>query len=316
MEIMEEKLERARVPVSPYDENTRVWNLRIKNRKPIESLKIIENTLLKFGLSRNEIRVYIYLARSGMRKAREISEALSLHRTETYRILRDLEKRGLTSSILEKPLKFIATPFEEAIDSLIKAKKLKIQLLERKKQDLIDIWFSIPQQKIEPQNKEIFQILEGEEPIIIKANEILERTKEKIYVFAPDLDLLHLYHSGFTDNLEKISKKNVKVLLLTNDSPKSRFIAEKTKLTDIKHLSSNVENLPSFIISDQEQLLFSIKNGNGTQDPRMRKKKERIFLWTNYEAFIKALKMLFLELWRSQTVPSEAGLFRETENAR
>jgi len=89
------------------------------------------------------------------------------------------------------------------------------------------------------------------------------------------------------------------------------------KLTDIKHLFSNVENLPSFIISDQKQLLFSIKNGNGTQDLGMRKKREKIsFLWTNYDAFIKALKTLFLELWKTKIEPSEAGLPRETETTR
>lgn len=252
-----------------------------------------------------------------MRKAREISDALSLHRTETYRILRDLEKRSLISCILEKPLKFMATPFEEALDTLIKAKKLRIQLLERKKQNLIDLWFSIPQQKEEPQNKEIFQILEGEEQMIIKANEVLEKTKEEIYVLAPDLDLLRFYHSGFTDSLEKSSRNNVKVQLLTNHSPKSCFIAEKMKLTDVKYLPSNVEDLPTFIISDQEQLLFSIKNGNGTQDSGMRKKKEKIsFLWTNYDAFIKAMKLLFLQLWNTKILPSDAGLSRETEIIR
>jgi len=313
VEIVEEKLEHAHAPASLYDEDARVWKLLRRDREPLKSLKIIEDTFLNFGLSRNEIRVYIYLARSGMRKAREISDALSLHRTETYRILRDLEKRSLISSVLEKPLKFIATPFEEALDTLIKAKKIRIQLLERKKKNLIAIWFSIPQQKVEPQNKEIFQVLEGEEQMIIKANEILERTIEEIYVLAPDLDLLRLFHSGFTDNLEKVSRKNVKVRLLTNHSPKSRFIAEKMKLTDVKYLFSNVEDLPSFIISDQEQLLFSIKNGNGIQDSGMRRKKEKIsFLWTNYDAFIKALKTLFLELWNTKIAPSEAELPEET----
>jgi sugar-specific transcriptional regulator TrmB len=304
VEIVKEKFEH---PVSLYDKDARVWKLLRKDREPLKSLKIIEDTFLKFDLSRNEIRVYIYLARSGIRKAREISDALSLHRTETYRILRDLEKRGLISCILEKPLKFIATPFEEAFNTLIKAKKLKVQLLERKKKDLIDIWFSIPQQKVESQNKEIFQILEGEEQVILKANEILERTRKEIYVLAPDADLLRLYYSGFTDNLEKISMKNVKVRLLTNHSPKSRFIAEKMKLTDVKYLFHKVEDLPSFIISDQEQLLFSIKNGNGIQDSGNRKKKEKIsFLWTNYDAFIKALKTLFFELWNTKMLSSDA----------
>jgi sugar-specific transcriptional regulator TrmB len=301
VEILKEKPERL---VSLYDEDARVWKLLSKDKEPLKSLKIIEDALLRFGLSRNEIRVYIYLARSGIRKAREISDALSLHRTETYRILRDLEKRGLISSVLEKPLKFMATPFEETINSLIKAKKLKIQLLERRKKSLIDIWFSIPQQKVEPQNREVFQILEGEEQIILKANEILENTKGEIYVLAPDLDLLRLYHSGFTDKLEKFSKKNVKVRLLTNHSPKSRFIADKMKLTDVKYVLSSAEEIPSFIISDQEQLLFSIKNGNDTQDPGTRRRKGRISsLWTNYEAFVKALKTLFLELWNTELPP-------------
>ena len=233
-----------------------------------------------------------------MRKAREVSDALSLHRTETYRILRGLERRGVTSSVLEKPLKFMAAPFEETIDILIKAKKLEIQLLEKEKKNLMAIWFSIPKIKVEPKNKETFQILEGEEQIILKANELLEKTREEIYVLAPDLDLLRLYHSGFTDKLEKVSKNDVKVRLLTNRSPKSRFIAEKMKLTDVRYLFSNAEDLPSFIISDHEELLFSIKNGNDAKDFGARRRKGRISsLWTNYQAFVNALKTLFLELW-------------------
>ena len=300
--------EKPEYPVSLYDEDVRVWKLLRRDKEPLKSLRIIEDTLLKFDLSRNEIRVYIYLARSGMHKAREISDALSLHRTETYRILRDLEKRGLVSSVLEKPLKFMATPFEETIDILIKAKKLKIELLERKKKNLIDIWFSIPHPKVESQNKEVFQVLEGEEQIIIKANEILEKTKEQIYVLAPDLELLRLYHSGFTDKLERFSKKNGKVRLLTNYSPKSRFIAEKMKLIDVRYVFSNVEDLPSFMISDQEHLLFSIKNGNDVNDPGRRRKGKISSLWTNYEAFIKAMKTLFLELWNSEIPPLGNGL--------
>lgn len=314
MEILKEKPERI---LSLYDEDARVWKLLKRAKEPPEALKIIEDALLKFDLSRNEIRVYIYLARSGMCKAREISDTLSLHRTETYRILRDLEKIGLVSSILEKPLKFMATPFDKTLDTLIRAKKIRIQFLERKKKNLIDLWFSIPQKKMEPQRKEVFQILEGEEQITLKANEILEKTKEEILVFAPDLDLLRLYHSGFTDKLEKFSKKNIKVQLLTNHSPKSRFIADKTKLNDVKYLFSNVDDLPSFIISDQEQLLFSIKNGDDARDLGARKRKGKISsLWTNYEAFIKVLKTLFLELWNTKILSPDAELIGETEITR
>jgi sugar-specific transcriptional regulator TrmB len=300
-----------------YGENAPVWKLLKKERKPLDFLADIEKTFLQFDLSRNEIRVYLYLARSGIQKAREISDALALHRTETYRILRDLEKRGLLSCILEKPIKFTAVPFEEAYDILVKTKKLNVEMLERKKKDLVDLWASVPQQKVEPETKEIFQILEGEEQLILKANEISERTKKEIFVLAPDLELLHLYHSGFTDNLEKVSKKKVKVLLLTNNSPKSRFLAEKMGLSDVKYIPVNSNELPSFILSDQQELLFSIKNANSHQDSSMRRKKEKTsFLWTNYNTFIKALKLLFANLWSAKTSPVNSNLLEETVRVR
>jgi len=292
-----------------YDDDAPVWKLLRKERKPLDFLADIEKTFLQFDLSRNEIRVYLYLARSGVQKAREISDILSLHRTETYRILRDLEKRGLISCLLEKPLKFTAVPFEDAYDVLIKTKKLNVEILERKKKDLVDLWLSIPQQKTEPETKEIFQILEGEEQLILKANELVDKTRKEICVIAPDLDLLRLYHSGITDSLEKVSKKKAKVLLLTNSSVKSRFITEKMGLSHVKYLPVKSDDLPSFILSDQQELLFSIKNGNKQQDAETRRRKEKIsFLWTNYNTFIKALKLLFTNLWTVENVPTNEEL--------
>ena len=179
---------------------------------------------MKLGLSKNETKVYLFLARTGEKKASEISEALSLHRTETYRILRDLEKRGLVSSVFEKPLKFIATPFERAIDILIETKKLKLKMLEQKKEKLLEAWVSIPRPEFEVEKKEVFQILEGDEQINLKANEVLNRTEEEICIFLTEDDVGRLYHSGFLDRLERIARKGIIVKLIMVDSPKSFFL--------------------------------------------------------------------------------------------
>jgi len=280
-----------------YDETTGAWKFVKKDKGPLKSLELIENTLVKLGLSKNEVRVYLHLARHGERKASEISEALCLHRTETYRILRDLEKRGMVSSVFEKPLRFIATPFEKAIDFLIEAKKLKIKLLERKKKNLVDVWLSLPHPRVSLERKEVFQILEGEEQIDLKADEILGKAKKELMVFAPEGDLAHFYYSGFLDKLEKSAKKDMGVMLLTNHSSKSRFFIDKTKL-NARYSSSSIGDLPSFIIADQEHLLLSIRktDENLKEDSRGRRGKTAA-LWTNYGAFIKALGKLFGELW-------------------
>jgi sugar-specific transcriptional regulator TrmB len=289
---METIVENPQSVVKLYDENTGVWKFVRKDRGPIRSIELIENMLQKLGLSKNEIRVYVFLARSRERKASEISEALTLHRTETYRILRDLEKRGLVSSVFEKPLKFIATPFEQAIEALIEAKKLRIQRLERKKKELIGIWLSLPHPEVEQEKREVFQILEGEEQIDFKGNEIIQNSKREVSVFASEEDLARLYHSGLIDGLEKLSKKEFTVRLLTNNSPKSRFFVEKIKLPDIKFARSEVQDVPTFILTDREQLLLTIRKSH-----ERTKRAPIAALWTNYEAFIKALEKLFSELW-------------------
>jgi hypothetical protein len=64
------------------------------------------------------------------------------------------------------------------------------------------------------------------------------------------------------------------------------------KLKKAKYSLSNVEDLSTFIIIDDEQLLLLIgRNG----------KKKLVALWTNYDAFVKALKALFLELWNNDS---------------
>jgi len=281
-----------------YDENTGAWKLIRKDRGPVKSVQPIESMLQKLGLSKNEIRVYIFLARSKERKASEISEALSLHRTETYRILRDLEKIGLVSSVFEKPLKFIATSFEQAIGTLIEAKKLKIRQLEKNKAQLIKIWMSLPKPEVKQQRKEVFQILEGEEQITLKANEIVQAARREIDIFATEEDISRLYHSGFMDRLEKFARKS-NARLLTNDSPKSRFFVNKLDMPNVRYVRPDAKEIPTFILADREQLLFTIRKTN--KDASENGKRGKIAaLWTNYDTFVKTLSRLFLELWKAE----------------
>jgi sugar-specific transcriptional regulator TrmB len=296
---MEPSVKKPESVVRLYDEKARLYKFVMKDKGPLQSLEAIENALVKLGLSKNEIRVYVYLARTGMLKASEISEVITLHRTETYRILRDLEKMGLVSSVFEKPLKFVATPFEKTLDILIESKKLRLQLMERKKNDLVSLWVALPKAEIELSRKEVFQVLEGDEQINLKAEEILEKSKSQVCMFASDSDIANFYHSGLLDKLEKIEKKDFSVRLLASDSAKSKFFIKELKLNGVRSSAACPKDLSSFIIVDQEQLLFLI-NKNGEPKDAMEEKKEKLAaLWTSYEAFIKALGALFSELWNS-----------------
>jgi HTH-type transcriptional regulator, sugar sensing transcriptional regulator len=278
-----------------YDNQNEGYRLVKKDQTYSKQLSTIEETLSRFGLLKNEIKVYMYLARAGEKKAGEIAEAISLHRTETYRILRDLEKKGIVFSIFEKPLKFTAVPLDKAIDLLVDAQKIQIKLLEQEKISLVELWQSMPQLKVSDAKKELFQMLEGDQQVLMKANELLERTEQKFQVFASADYLSQLYYSDFSDNLKKQADK-VQVTLVTDNSLKSAYFIGQLNWLSETHRIVDDQSLPCFIISDSREVMISFHEKDGANDEDTKKKFKTAAIWTNYSAFVKVLSLLFTKL--------------------
>jgi sugar-specific transcriptional regulator TrmB len=295
---MELAMEKSNTLIRIYDDETDAWKVVKKDKGFSRQLGTIEETLAKFGLLKNEIKVYLYLARAGEKKAGEIAETISLHRTETYRILRDLEKKGIVFSIFEKPLKFTAIPLDKAIDLLVDVQKVKIRLLEKEKENLMNLWLSIPKTKIEKAKKELFQMLEGEQQVTLKAEEILEKTEREFQIFAPDSYLAQLFYSDFTDKLVGALKK-VNVMLLVENSPKSTYFLEQMGWPKKNCRSVNASNhpgLPCLMIADKKELLITFHDVDISEEDGEKKKFRTVALWTNYKALVSTLQMLFVKL--------------------
>ncbi|HTY75870.1 MAG TPA: helix-turn-helix domain-containing protein [Candidatus Nanoarchaeia archaeon] len=291
MALATEKQELMKV----YHQQTETWKLVKKDQSYLEQMSTIEETLSKFGLLKNEIKVYLHLARSGEMKAGDLAQAISLHRTETYRILRDLEKRGIVYSIFEKPLKFTAVPLDKAIDLLVDAQKIKIKLLEQEKTNLVEIWQSMPQMKATNTKKELFQILEGEQQVLMKAEELLEKTEHEFKIFASADYLSQLYYSDFSDKL-KIQGDKISVTLVTDTSLKSAyFLGQLPWLSDSQRIKDE-QGLPCFMISDNKEVLITFQDKDSAGEDDAKKKYKMAAVWTNYDAFAKILGMLFTKI--------------------
>ncbi len=289
--------------IKVYDEKTDSLKFVKRDKGFNKQLSTIEETLSRYGLLKNEIKVYLYLARVGEKKAGEIAEAISLHRTETYRILRDLEKKGILFSVFEKPLKFTAVPLDKAIDILVDAQKMKIKLLEKEKASLVELWLSVPQVKIEKAKKELFQMLEGEQQVILKADELLEKTEHEFQIFAPSAYLAQFYYSDFTDKLRSKQEK-FNITLLTENSPKSLFFVEQMDWPKNKLGLVDDANLPCFMISDKKELLIAFHEED-TSNSGDKKKFKTAAIWTNYNAFIWTLQMLYTKLSKTEKISSQ-----------
>lgn len=258
----------------------------------LKALKRIKDALGRFDLSKNEVRVYLFLARFGAQKAQRIAEALSVHRTEAYKILRRLEKQGLVSCVFERPMKFVSVPFERALGNLIEERRQRIHQMEQWKKELLETWQSLPKPEARKTRKETFQVLEGRRQVSVKATQILEGCGSELLMVLSDENLLWLYNSPFFEDLEKIvEKRGIDVRVLTNYSPTSTYVFEEVSLGEGDFAYFCMDDAPCFIVSDAEQVLLLMeREQEGEGKP--------FAIWTNYCTLVKSFKLLFNMMWK------------------
>ncbi|WP_428324345.1 TrmB family transcriptional regulator [Nitrosopumilus sp.] len=246
-----------------------------------KSFEKIQVELEKFGLSTNQSKVYMFLGKYGTKTASEINQALKIPRTETYHILSTLQSKGIVSAMFGHPVKFTAIEITNAMTQIINSEKQKIRKLENQKTSLIKLWKTVPVGNNEENIEEKFQMLQGENQINSKINE-MTNTQKEILIIGNEKDFADFYHTNILDNIEKLKKFRI----LTT-STKINYVYENINKENVKVLPEQITDNLCYIIKDNE-VLFYLKNNS---------KKESTAMWTNSSAMNYSKKLLFEELW-------------------
>lgn len=81
------------------------------------------NLLAEFGFTTNQAKVYLSIIQSSRTDVGQISKNTLLHRQDIYKLLPKLEKMGLITLTISKPVTIEALPVEEALERLIAKEK-------------------------------------------------------------------------------------------------------------------------------------------------------------------------------------------------
>jgi len=266
----------------------RMWRLS-SGLKDAASIEAICRSLAKFGLGKTESIVYLYLARSGVHKAREVSKDLSIQRTETYKILRKLEEKGLIYRILDKPTKFAALKIDTSLENLMRANKRKIAQLEEEKHAVVRKWSSLSGPVEYTDAPDYFiQVLKGRHQIYSRVEQIIENARSEILMIVSDERLVQMFNSRTLDDLASKSRK-INVHLTTGSSLRNSYVIKNLQLFGRDISYANSAEIPSFIISDNNLLVFLDKEiVSGKEGPRA--------LWTNQTEMVRILRTSFYSL--------------------
>jgi len=249
-------------------------------------------SLLEFGLTQNQARVYLFLSKNNSKSAPDISKSLKIARTETYHLLNGLQSKGITIAAFGKPTKFQAVPFDKSINILVNNERSRIDELEKQTLYMISQWNLIPDtetaEALIKENR--FQIVQGKVSIVGKLNQLINSAKKDVLLLGSEKDFMKFYHTDFIDSV-KDTKINLKILMSSNNN--APYIVDELPTECIKKFEDSLGENLWFLIKDCEEIFFFIKNSEN---------EEMLAVWTDSKTMLNSMKLLFNMIWKKAEI--------------
>ena len=267
------------------------------------SEKDVTKFLQVLGLSKREIQVYMFLAKSGVQSTSFVAKRLKMERVQAYRTFKKLQEKVFIEATLERPTRFTIVPFEALVDNFINTKKTEVVNLNDQKQDLLTAWQSISTPESEyPVAK--FSIIAGKKKIHSKMINMIEESKSQVIVLTTALGIIQEDIAGIFDAaIPPSQERNVQVQIITEIVPENlktvdridQSIVEDKLNIKLRHVGMSSRGFPRFLIKDEEEAILYAPFGNEASVLNL----EDEGLWINDKMFISVLKAFFTQMWQS-----------------
>ena len=110
------------------------------------SLERVLKTLESLGLSPVESEVYVYLSKSGPRKAEQLCSGLRITKQQLYPALRGLKDKGIVTSKPEQARVFSVIVFEELLNLFVKISAEKAKAIKEARKGITESWVELTKQ--------------------------------------------------------------------------------------------------------------------------------------------------------------------------
>ncbi len=238
----------------------------------------------------------VFLAKTGPSKASDVARAVQINRTETYRTIRNLQRRGLVEATLERPVRFQSVPFDKCLQTLVEERRTKLKILEKRGENLRRQFENV---RVEPASQDIerFQVVEGRIRIEQRLQSMFAQAKRSALTVFSASEVIREDTSGLFDLLSQGVKNGLRARVITAVTQTNLEIVEKLReRIEIRHLDLKAKPIPRVSIVDDDEALFEITTADETH-----RTGEEVALWINSRAFVRNLQAYFEEMWTSAT---------------
>ena len=207
----------------------------------------ITEELLHFGLTRQESNLYLTLLSHGEMSGYEAAKLTGISRSNTYTALAGLVDKGAAYIMEETAVRYMAVPFAEFSDNIIRRLRMKQEsLLPR-----------LPQKQEQMQG---YITIRGEQQIMDKLITLILETRQRLYISVPG-DIL----SVLLPYLKQQTEEEKRVVILTDiPCPLNGAVVYRTqkKEAQIRLIVDSIKVLTGSILAGENATCLFSKNKN------------------------------------------------------
>ncbi|MGD6805795.1 MAG: TrmB family transcriptional regulator [Candidatus Bathyarchaeia archaeon] len=271
-------------------------------------------TLVNLGLTVLQAKVYLALITIGPATGRVTAKTANVASQDVYRILTELQEKGLVEKIIAKPNRYKPTSIKDGVAHLLKQKAEEQNENEQKAEELVDN-FTRNNLENTTLNESEFVMITTKDANTRRVNEGANRTMRNVDVI-DSWDSFKYCILVYAEQIEKGAKRNVKFRYIT-DKPKKGEATPKIFQTWKKKGWAELRHIPtqpptSIRIEDGKQVTLCIA-------PAAKHSLEAPSLFSDNPCLVATLQKYFEVLWNKASkdnteLPKKTTIKSEREN--
>lgn len=235
----------------------------------------MESELRAFGLTNQEIKVYLALLKLGSALVQDIAQKAKTYRTYTYEILKSLKEKGLVSYVIKSGKQYFEVAEPQKLANILEEKRLMVQNILP---ELKNLYQSSAQ-------KPSIEIYEGKEGLKTLLDRMLA-AKQEILVYGSTKKQMKLLEFYFPNYIRRRVSAKISTKVLTEKNPQTIAMlkTEKKELRESRFLEKILFPTVTYICADKV-IIIDLEN-----DP--------LGVMIENEAIAATQKTVFNLLWK------------------
>ena len=235
----------------------------------------MEQELTEFGLTNNEVKVYIACLKLGISLVQEIAMKAGTYRTYTYEVLKSLIKKGLVSYVIKNGKQYFEVAEPEKFISILKEKHDKITRILPELRGLYKTAIEKPE----------VNLYEGKEGVKTIFDDII-RTGKEVLIYGNTENQIKIFSFYFPNYILRRVENKIHTKVITEKSPTtiSMLRTEKKELRETRFIDKIKFSTVTYIY-DNKIAIFALE-------------KEIIGVLIENKSIADTQKQIFGALWK------------------